>query len=213
VEPVMGSRSTFLRGGFGGYQGRALKRGDVLETGETDVTLYPSLRKRLEAGDAAFANPSWAATERVELLAPGPYVIRFTRGKHWDCFDEDALAQFQISEYRVGTNSDRQGYRLVGPPMPLKVPLDLISEGVTFGTIQVPPDGEPIVLMASRQTTGGYPRLGEVISADLPLLAQLPPGAEMKFQQVTLDQAHALLLEREKDLARMRQAVQLQARQ
>jgi len=84
---------------------------------------------------------------------------------------------------------------------------------VTFGTIQVPPDGEPIVLMASRQTTGGYPRLGEVISADLPLLAQLPPGAEMKFQQVTLDQAHALLLEREKDLARMRQAVQLQARQ
>ena len=213
VEPVMGSRSTFLRGGFGGYHGRALKRGDVLETGETDVTLYPGLRKRLEASHAASAHPGWAATERVELLAPGPYVIRFTRGKHWDCFEEEALAQFQVGEYRVGTNSDRQGYRLVGSPMLLKAPLDLISEGVTFGTIQVPPDGEPIVLMASRQTTGGYPRLGEVISADLPLLAQLPPGAQMKFQQVTLEQAHALLLEREKDLVRMRQAVQLQARQ
>lgn len=212
VEPVLGSRSTFLRGGFGGYHGRALKRGDVLETRETDPALYPGLRERLRLSLAASAHPPWAATERVELLSPGPYAIRFVRGRHWECFDDDALARFQASEYRVGAQSDRQGYRLVGPPLLLKEPINMISEGVTFGTIQVPPDGEPIVLMASRQTTGGYPRLGEVVSADLPLLAQLPPGAGIRFQSVSLEQAYALLAQREQDLARMRQAVQLQAR-
>jgi allophanate hydrolase subunit 2 len=114
--------------------------------------------------------------------------------------------------YRIGAQSDRQGYRLDGPTLAPDEPIEVISEGVTFGTIQVPPSGEPIVLMASRQTTGGYPRLGEVASVDLPLLGQLPPGSAVRFQPIDLEEAQSLLLARERDLARTHEAILLQAR-
>jgi antagonist of KipI len=212
VEPVLGSRSTFLRGGFGGWQGRALKRGDLLPTADPDPSFFPSLHQKLGAHRVAMAFPGWAATERVELLMPGPWVLRFIPGQHWTVFSEETRERFGNGEYRVGSNSDRQGYRLMGPLLLPSQPVSLVSAGVTFGTIQVPPDGEPIVLMAGRQTTGGYPRLGEVISADAGLLAQVPPGAGVRFRPVGLADAQALLLERERDLARMREAVRLRGR-
>jgi allophanate hydrolase subunit 2 len=93
---------------------------------------------------------------------------------------------------------------LNGPTLALEQPIEMISEGVAFGTIQVPPDGEPIVLMASRQTTGGYPRLGEVATVDLPLLAQLPPGSAVRFEPVSLEQAQSLLLAQKREMARTR---------
>jgi biotin-dependent carboxylase-like uncharacterized protein len=212
VEPVLGSRSTFLRGGFGGWQGRALKRGDILPTADPDPGFFPSLHQKLGARRVAMTYPGWAATERVELLMPWPWVLRFIPGPHWTLFSEETRQRFVSGEYRVGSNSDRQGYRLMGPLLLPSEPVSLVSAGVTFGTIQVPPDGEPIVLMASRQTTGGYPRLGEVISADIGLLAQVPPGAGVRFRPVGLADAQALLLERERDLARMREAVRLRGR-
>jgi antagonist of KipI len=104
------------------------------------------------------------------------------------------------------------GYRLDGAELPFTDAGSLLSEGVTFGTIQVPPDGKPIVLMANRQTTGGYPRIGEVASVDLPLLAQLPPGDTVRFTQIVLEQAQALYLERERELALMREAVGMRMR-
>jgi antagonist of KipI len=209
VEPVLGSRSTFLRGGFGGWQGRALRRGDLLSTSDPDPSFFPSLHQKLGAQRRAMVYPGWAATERVELLLPAPWVLRFVPGPHWTLFSEETRERFIGEEYRVGSNSDRQGYRLMGPPLLPTEPVSLVSAGVTFGTIQVPPDGEPIVLMASRQTTGGYPRLGEVVSADVSLLAQVPPGAGVRFRPVDLAAAQALLLERERDLARMSEAVRL----
>lgn len=212
VAPVMGSRSTFLRGGFGGFHGRPLKRGDLLDTAPLDETRYPSLRRKLAAGGLRMVYPSWSATERVDLLAPGPHTIRFVPGRHWTLFTEEARRQFCGSVYRIGAQSDRQGYRLDGPTLEVAQPMEVISAGVTFGTIQVPPSGEPIVLMASRQTTGGYPRLGEVASVDLPLLGQLPPGSAVRFQPIDLEQAQLLLLARERDLARTREAILLQAR-
>ena len=142
---------------------------------------------------------------------PGPHLVRFVRGRHWNRYPEEARETFLSSEYRVGSNSDRQAYRLMGPSMIASEASDVVSAGVTFGTIQVPPDGEPIVLMASRQTTGGYPRLGEVIAADLPLLAQMPAGARLRFQAVELAAAQALLLERERELARMHEALAMRA--
>ena len=211
VEPVLESRSTFLRGGFGGWHGRALRRGDLLPTRDADPALYPSLHRKLREARAPMAYPAWAATERMELLMPGPHLLRFVRGRHWNRFPEEARETFLSSEYRVGSNSDRQAYRLMGPSMIASEALDVISSGVTFGTIQVPPDGEPIVLMASRQTTGGYPRLGEVIYADLPLLAQMPAGARLRFQAVELVAAQDLLLERERELARMQEALRMRA--
>lgn len=212
VAPVMGSRSTFLRGGFGGFHGRPLKRGDLLDTVPLDAARFPSLRQKLAAGRLRMAYPSWSATERVDLLAPGPHTIRFVPGRHWTLFAESVRGQFCASAYRIGAQSDRQGYRLDGPALEPAEPIEIISEGVTFGTIQLPPSGEPIVLMASRQTTGGYPRLGEVASVDLPLLAQLPPGSAVRFQQIGLEDAQSLLLARERDMARTREAILMQAR-
>jgi len=212
VEPVLGSRSTFLRGAFGGWQGRALRRGDLLPTRDADPALYPSLFRKLRESRVPMAYPSWAATEKVEALMPGPHLLRFVRGRHWTRFPEEAREIFLSSEYRIGSNSDRQAYRLMGPLMIAAEAFDVVSSGVTFGTIQVPPDGEPIILMASRQTTGGYPRLGEVIAADLPLLAQMPAGARLRFQAVDLPAAQALFLDRERELARMQEALSMRAR-
>lgn len=212
VEPVMGSRSTYLRGGFGGFHGRLLRRGDLVETRALDAGCFPSLQHALAQGRARMAYPRWSATERIDLLTPGPYTIRFVPGRHWPLFAEAVRERFCSSEYRIGAQSDRQGYRLNGPTLMPEQPIEVISEGVTFGTIQVPPDGEPIVLMASRQTTGGYPRLGEVASVDLPLLGQLPPGCAVHFEPIALDEAQSLLLARERDMARTREAILMQAR-
>jgi antagonist of KipI len=212
VPAVMGSRSTFLRGGFGGFHGRALRRGDLLDAAALEPERFPALHRRLAAERARMAYPRWSATERVDLLSPGPYPIRFVPGRHWPLFADALRQRFCSSEYRIGPQSDRQGYRLSGPTLAPEPPIETISEGVTFGTIQVPPDGEPIVLMASRQTTGGYPRLGEVASVDLPLLAQLPPASVVRFQPVTLEEAQSLLLAREREMARMREAILMQVR-
>ena len=207
VEPVLASRSTFLRGGFGGFKGRALKRGDLLETGVLDPGCYPSLQRSLASSAGPIAYTSWSAIERVQLMSSGVQTIRFVPGRHWDWFAEETRNIFVESEYGIASNSDRQGYRLVGPVVMPRRSTELSPEGVTFGTIQVPPDGEPIVLMASHQTVGSYPRLGDVASVDLPLLAQLPPGAAVRFEPITVKQAHALLIAAEHGLARIREAI------
>ena len=96
------------------------------------------------------------------------------------------------------------GYRLDGPGLALREPLEMISEAVAFGTVQVPPDGNPIVLMADRQTTGGYPKIADVASVDLPLIAQTVPGDTVRFERISLDEAQALYLDRERAFARIR---------
>jgi len=101
------------------------------------------------------------------------------------------------------------GYRLTGVSLSLRAPVELLSEGVAFGTVQLPPGGEPIVLMADHQTTGGYPRLGEVASIDLPLVAQLKPGDRLRLRIISIDEAHALYLAQERDLALARVGIAL----
>jgi antagonist of KipI len=211
VVPVLGSRSTYLRAGFGGFEGRALRRGDVLPTRPRPVGLYPALWQQL-AGGASFVAPKWSVEANTALMAHRHHNIRFVPGRHWHGFAPEVRERFCATEYRIAPNSDRMGYRLNGPELPFADAGSLLSEGVTFGTIQVPPDGKPIVLMANRQTTGGYPRIGEVASVDLPLLAQLPPGDTVRFTQITLDQAQTLYLERERELALMREAVGMRMR-
>jgi len=99
------------------------------------------------------------------------------------------------------------GYRLEGVELPLRNPVELLSEGVAFGTVQLPPDGMPIVLMADRQTTGGYPRIGEVASVDLPLIAQLKPGDRLRFRPISVEEAQQLYLTNEQDLEQARAAI------
>lgn len=212
VEPVMGSKSTYLRGGFGGLNGRALKKGDVLATGEDLAAAYPGLRAKLESG-ARFAYPRWSVNANSAFLAHDHHRIHFIPGRHWEFFTEEARQQFGNVEFRIATDSDRMGYRLEGPALALVRPVEILSEAVTFGSIQVPPDGRPIVLMANRQTTGGYPRIGEVATVDLSLLAQLPPGDTVRFEPMTLADSQRLYVQRDKDLGIMREALQMRMKQ
>jgi len=212
VPLVMGSKTTYLRGGFGGFEGRALRRGDILAVGETGNDSYPGLRRQLDAG-AKFAYPRWSVNANSAFLAHDHHRIHFVPGRHWDLLSEDSRQQFLSAEFRIASDSDRMGYRLEGPLLSLQTATDISSEAVTFGSVQVPPDGRPIVLMANRQTTGGYPRIGEVSTVDLPLLAQLPPADTVHFEVITLQDSQRLYVQRDRALGIMREALRMRAKQ
>jgi len=176
VPEVLGSRATDIAGGFGGLEGRALRSGDMLALGP------PPARdaERSSPPDAPSGPPSSPATLRV---VPGP---------HEDCLTHESLELFFSSPYAVGQASNRTGCRLEGPRLSHRGPTEVISDGMTFGSIQVPPDGQPIVMMADGPTTGGYPQVATVVTADLPRLAQVAPGeGRVRFQAVTIEQAQA----------------------
>ncbi len=177
---VLGSRATHVGSGMGGVRGRALAAGDELEAGD-------GIARRVRAGDSRKA-PA-AAAGRVRVL-PGP---------HDDRFGSTGAVALEGRRYRVGAASDRMGYRLEGPPLEQDGP-ELLSAAVPVGAIQVPPSGEPIILMADRPTTGGYPRIGTVISADVPVVAQLAPGEEIEFETCSHEAAVRVLIEQERGL-------------
>lgn len=196
VEPVMGSRSTFVRGGFGGFKGRPLRKGDVIS----------GLKREADGGMTAGKAGAMAAV--ANRILPPRYrpdydedrPVRFVLGPEWDAFPEEALARFVSSEYSVTTSSDRMGYRLVGPKLTHRrstVGANIKSDHIIPGCIQVPGDGQPIVLMSDCQVTGGYTRIGTVISVDLPVLAQKKPGDTVRFAQVRIEEAQALWKEQE----------------
>lgn len=207
VEQVLESRSTYLRAGFGGFRGRALRRGDRVGFDRPATIAYPGVRAKLRERGAHSAAPHWAASLHPERLTRSPQVVRFVPARHWENLDTEARAKFLASEYRIGANSDRMGYRLEGADLETASGAHIVSEGVAFGTIQLPPDGSPIVLMADRQTTGGYPRLGEVAGVDLPLLAQLKPGESLRFERIALAEAQRLWLVQEESVALLRESI------
>lgn len=178
VPPVLGSRSTYLRGHFGGLDGRLLQPGDVLRTGTPHRLLMESSGRTV----APEARPAYGPFPTVEVI-PGPQADRFTL---------DELAVFTSGNYRLSSSSDRMGYRLDGPALRGGGSLELTSEGVAVGSIQVPPGGQPIVMMADCATTGGYPKIACVTSAAMPLLAQCTPGKdEVRFREAGLASAQA----------------------
>ena len=196
TEPVLGSRSTYVRGGIGGFQGRALKKGDVLPLG-------PVARETPLAGLLRDSGLRVLADLPRAMALPGhlPGRLRFVPGPHWAHFTEEAQQAFAALPYAITQETDRMGARLSGQALKLKAPLELVSEATVFGTVQVPPDGQPIVLMADRQSAGGYPKIGYVCSADLPLLAQSRPGETLGFTPVNQQAAEQLWLESETRLA------------
>lgn len=208
VPVVIGSRSTHLRARFGGLEGRALREGDVLRTGR------PSARSRriadgIPLADAPFAAADWfAAGAALGGYEPRPW-LRLIRGPEFDRLSPDGRKAVFEAEFRVAAESDRMGYRLEGPRLEIADAGEMISEGVTTGTLQLPPGGTPIVLMADRQTTGGYPRIGQVATVDLPKLAQLRPGDALAFREIDVREAQSLYLAREAAIARIRHAVRM----
>jgi len=207
VAPVLGSRATYLRSGFGGLKGRALKKGDRLAVLIGADRQFPGLRKAPGFADHGFAAPRWSVRIDADRLTLRPQRIRFLAGRHWEQLNENVRNAFLGEIFRVGAASDRMGYRLEGARMEPNNYGDIASEAVAFGTIQLPPDGSPIILMADRQTVGGYPRVGEVASVDLPLLAQLKPGDTLRFEEITLSEAHRLIHVQETMLAQMQASV------
>jgi len=210
VAPVMGSKSTYLPGGFGGFEGRALRSGDVIGIGEAGND-SPAAFTAID-GDLPFAAPSSSWVARDNAISAGQ-PIRVVKGAQWPFFSEDAQRAFTESEFRMTPQSDRMGYRLDGAKLATRETIEMISEGVSFGTIQVPPDGNPIILMADCQTTGGYPKIAQVASVDLPLLAQMMPGQTMRFELISLDLAQQLYLSREHEFRLIRESTAHLARE
>ncbi|MFT8871565.1 MAG: biotin-dependent carboxyltransferase family protein [Sporolactobacillus sp.] len=198
----LGSRSTYERAGCGGYRGRALRATDRLPVGSLSAMQKRLLNRLLHHEADGFR---WYAGLRRSYRQP--VVIRVMRDAQWALFTEASHRAFFSSDYRIGPASDRMGYRLEGEVIRRTEARDMFSEAVTFGSVQVPPGGQPIVLMADHQSTGGYPRIAQIAAVDLPVLAQLTPGQSIHFQAITCGEAEHLLLRREQTLAALQGSI------
>ena len=183
VPVILGSRSTYLPGRFGGYLGRMLKRGDALALGP-------------QPGHAP-AEGFHCPADLLPRYDTG--IVHITRGTHADLFDESAWRALTDGEYRVAAASDRTGYKLEGRALANPVGT-LPSEASCPGAIQIPGDGLPIALMADAPTVGGYPKIAVVAEADLPMIAQRSPGEAIRFELITIEQSQRLLKRRAADL-------------
>jgi antagonist of KipI len=201
VPLVLGSRSTDLRSGFGGHEGRALREGDQLSLGG-------QLPRK---ADAAARLASWSSPVEWSRISPPISVLRVLPGSEWEEFVSEAQVAFLKQPFTVGQKTDRMGTRLEGPELRRTNDWELASEAVAPGAVQVANDRQPIVLLGDCQTIGGYPKIAHVITVDLPRAAQLRPNDTVRFREVSPAEASALFLEREEDLCRFRIGLALRA--
>ena len=206
VPIVMGSRSTCLVAGFGGYNGRILKKGDLL-TGCAEVTaVTKKIIESLRGNNIKFAN--WRVAREMFLPADLK-TIRAVPGPEFTRFSATSILNFLFLPYTLTADSNRMGYRLQGEQITTTNRKELISTAVTPGTIQISGDGAPILLMADCQTTGGYPRIAQVAAVDMPLCAQLKPGDEIFFREISRHEAEMLYLERQEELKQLQEAIRV----
>lgn len=193
LDPVLGSRSTYLPAKFGGLQGRALRAGDNLPLIENAASValkrYQNLNGKKAVGGLRTVN--WCAPA-LTLPEREPVLIHAMEGRHYARFDAAAKRAFFDATWKVMADSNRMGFRLAGPGLALAEAGEILSEPTCLGTVQVPASGMPIALMADHQTTGGYPKVAEIAAADVPRLAQLAPGGTVQFARCTLEQAGEL---------------------
>lgn len=210
VAKVMGSKSTYLRAGIGGFEGRQLKTGDVLTVNAPhDTAVQYSRYLAKQVGANSFATVPWYVGREPVLAGNNDITVRVAAGGQYEYFASQSKAAFWDGIFHVTPQSDRMGYRLSGAKLSLAEALELVSEAVALGTVQVPPDGNPIILLADRQTTGGYPKIGQVAQVDIAAIAQLKPGGTIRFQEITVDEAEQLYLEREKTIDNLQTAIGL----
>jgi biotin-dependent carboxylase-like uncharacterized protein len=179
VPPVLGSASTYVRGAIGGLEGRRLRARDrvPLKLGRVD------------------ARREHALSHALDLALDQP--IRIVLGPQADYFTEDAVQTLLSADYTVSPQADRMGYRLEGPTLAHAKGYNIVSDGIVSGSIQVPGSGKPILLMVDNQTTGGYPKIATVISADIPVVARRKPGRAIRFVAVDVREAERLRREQE----------------
>jgi len=180
VPFVMGSKSTYTRGHVGGFQGRPLKAGDELNF------IQPRQCRK------------YKAVKFPEKFLPdymNAITVRVVLGPQEDYFSEEGINTFLNSEYNVTNEADRMGYKLLGPEIAHKNGADIISDGITLGAVQVPGHGSPIVMMADRQTTGGYTKIATVITPDINYMGQLKPGDKLRFKAISIEEAQKMYRE------------------
>ena len=175
VPVVMGSRSTYLKGPFGGLEGRALQSGDVLSTLSTGERSF--IKRGLARGTP---RPTYGHS----------HVLRVVMGPQESAFTPEAMSTFLGSNYTLSMDSDRMGYRLDGPAVEHAAGADIVSDGTSLGAVQVPGDGTPIILLADRGVTGGYAKIATVISVDTDKLGQAMPGDTLSFKSISVEEAH-----------------------
>jgi antagonist of KipI len=183
ISPVMGSCSTFLPAKFGGLAGRSLMTGDTLTI-----------------GNQANGRPRKVSPNLFEKFKTHDRVLRATASLQSDWFDQETIERFYKQPFIVTDQSNRSGLRLNSEPILTRQYRELLTEGIALGAVQVPPDGQPIILFVDQQTTGGYPKIANVITADLPRVGQLRPRDQTKFQPVSIPEAMALLRAQEREL-------------
>lgn len=190
VPIFMESKSTYVRGQLGGFQGRPLKAGD-----EVSIFKIPANKKAISG-----------------RTVPGEYKYKFANsitlrvvlGPQKEAFSEKGLNTFLTSTYQISNEADRMGYRLTGEIIEHKKGADIISDGIAIGSVQVPGHGSPIIMMADRQTTGGYTKIATVITPDLRKLAQAKPGDSIKFQAISIEEAQQIYLDYENKLQELK---------
>ncbi|WP_263620687.1 5-oxoprolinase subunit C family protein [Halobacillus yeomjeoni] len=213
VPYVMNSGSTYLRAGIGGFEGRALEKGDEIPVGDPSMPSLSMMESLKElAGEEHFCSASWFASPEFVPNAHSGCEIRVTEGREFELFSEESQEKFFEQAYQIDSKSDRMGYRLKGSKLKLNEKVDMISEAVAFGTVQVPSEGNPIILLADRQTTGGYPKIAQVASVDLPKLAQLKPGEKIIFKKITHEQSQKLWIQREMEIKQLKRGIHFKYR-
>jgi len=194
VPLVLGSHSTNLKLGIGGADGCKLSNGEVLNTGKPSELAKAILARKshIRHTDHEFMQHRhlWP-----EIQHGGIQEIRIVLGPQDDYFTPEAVKALDGADYVISNDSDRMGYRLEGQVIQRANQKDMITDGIVFGSIQVPPNGLPIIMMADHQTTGGYPKIATVISADLPLLAQCSPGTKISFKVISVEEAQDIYIQ------------------
>jgi antagonist of KipI len=207
IPLVLGSRGTYFRAGFGGLDGRPLRAGDYLATRPASpLVVQRGLTLARQAAKRSIAATTWWAKPSAAVVPDTP-TIRVSPGRQFHDFSDDERQTFLSSEFSVTPDSDRMGYRLQGPAVRTKPARELISEAVTVGTVQVPPNGQPVILMADSPVTGGYPKIAQVASVDLTILAQLRPGSKLRFELIPTVEAWNLYRQREAELIKLNCAI------
>lgn len=184
ADEWLGSRSTNLAVGIGGFDGRTVRAGDRLEfRGET-------------SGEC----PGLIVSPRlIPFYSPFP-TVRVIRGPEFGLLSDDSKRAFRLSNFELTHRSNRMGFRLAGPELEMSSPFEMVSSAAAFGTVQLMPDGQLTILMADHQTTGGYPRIATIVPTDLPLVAQIQTGGKIAFHEIPVEDAETLYVRFESDL-------------
>lgn len=193
IDPWLGSRSTNTKAGIGGFYGRRMLKNDEI---------FFNAKFKIQNSKFNYS----ISSELVPRYSNSPKV-RFIEGAEWENLTEESKKRFFTEKFFISLNSDRMGFRLRGEPLELSKKTELISSAVDFGTIQLLPDGQLIILMVDHQTTGGYPRIAHICKEDLPLVAQLGANDSMNFKMISIDEAENLAFAFEKNLNLLKTAV------